>query len=69
MATAAHTGVNSEFVRDTEPFRRELIAGRRVTRGRPSHSGCSGLPVYGSAAEHCVTLPIRIQGFRVKDGR
>jgi RNA polymerase sigma-70 factor, ECF subfamily len=26
MATGAHTGVNSEFARDTEPFRRELIA-------------------------------------------
>ena len=26
MATGAHTRVNSEFARDTEPFRRELIA-------------------------------------------
>jgi len=26
MATAAHTRVNSEFARNTEPFRRELIA-------------------------------------------
>src|SRR5271155_4056197 len=26
MATAARTRVNSEFARDTEPFRRELIA-------------------------------------------